>query len=105
MLAECLNAAVGWDWTLDDAFTLGLRIVNQLRVFSFRHGLDIKDERPSVRYGSIPVDGPNKGVNIMEKWDWMRENYYTLMGWDPKTGKPLPETLEKLDLKEIIQDL
>jgi aldehyde:ferredoxin oxidoreductase len=41
----------------------------------------------------------------MEKWDWMVENYYNLMGWDPKTGKPLPETLEKLDLHEIIKDL
>jgi aldehyde:ferredoxin oxidoreductase len=35
----------------------------------------------------------------------MLENYYTLMGWDPKTGKPLPETLKKLDLEELIKDL
>jgi aldehyde:ferredoxin oxidoreductase len=41
----------------------------------------------------------------MEKWDWMLENYYTLMGWDPKTGKPLPETLKKLGLEELIKDL
>jgi aldehyde:ferredoxin oxidoreductase len=62
-------------------------------------------EWPSKRYGSIPVDGPAKGKNIMEKWDWMRENYYTHMGWDPKTGKPLPKTLKKLDLEELIEDL
>ncbi len=31
-----------------------------------------------------------------QKWDWMLENYYKLMGWDLKTGKPLPETLKKL---------
>ena len=104
-LIACFNAATGWNWTLKDAFTLGRRIVNQLRVFNLRHGLDIKAERPSTRYGSIPVDGPNKGVNIMEKWDWMVKNYYTLMGWDPQTGVPLPETLEKLDLKELIIDL
>jgi aldehyde:ferredoxin oxidoreductase len=41
----------------------------------------------------------------MEKWPWMVENYYRLMGWDPKTGKPLPETLEKLGLRELIKDL
>jgi aldehyde:ferredoxin oxidoreductase len=35
----------------------------------------------------------------------MVENYYRLMGWDPKTGKPTPETLEKLGLKEISKDL
>ena len=76
-----------------------------LRVFNFRHGLKIETERPSVRYGSPPVDGPAKGVDIMEKWDWMVENYYTRMGWDPQTGKPLPETLEKLGLGELVKDL
>ncbi|MCJ7595174.1 MAG: hypothetical protein MUO52_10435, partial [Desulfobacterales bacterium] len=101
---ECLNAATGWNWTMNDAFTLGRRIVNLLRVFNLSHGMDIKDERPSARYGSIPVDGPNKGVNIMEKWDLMVQNYYTLMGWDPKTGVPLPETLKSLGLVELIKE-
>jgi aldehyde:ferredoxin oxidoreductase len=64
-----------------------------------------EDERPSKRYGSIPVDGPAKGKNIMEKWPQMVENYYRLMGWEPKTGKPLPETLRQLGLEEIIKDL
>jgi len=105
LVIECFNAVTGWNWTLDDAFTMGKRIVNLLRVFNFRHGMKIEDERPSKRYGSIPVDGPAQGKNIMEKWPWMVENYYRLMGWDPKTGKPLPETLEKLGLKELIKDL
>jgi aldehyde:ferredoxin oxidoreductase len=35
----------------------------------------------------------------------MVENYYTLMGWDPQTGKPLPATLEALDLQELVKDL
>ena len=73
-------------------------------MFNFRHGMKKDDERPSKRYGSIPVDGPAKGKNIMEKWDWMIENYYTLMGWDTKTGEPLPETLKKLGLEELIKD-
>ena len=105
LVLECFNAVTGWNWTLADAFTLGKRIVNLLRVFNLRHGLRVEDERPSKRYGSIPVDGPAQGKNIMEKWSWMVENYYRLMGWDPKTGKPLPETLEKLGLGEIIKDL
>ena len=105
MILECFNSATGWNWVLEDAFTLGKRIVNLLRVFNLKHGLSKEMERPSARYGSIPVDGPNKGVNIMEKWDWMVENYYTLMGWDAQTGVPLPETLKNLDLKELINDL
>jgi len=105
LVLECFNAVTGWQWSLQDAFTLGRRIVNLLRVFNFRHGLRVEDERPSKRYGSIPVDGPAQGKNIMEKWSWMVENYYRLMGWDPQTGKPLPETLESLGLAEIIKDL
>ncbi len=105
MVVECFNAVTGWNWTLEDAFTVGRRIINLLRVFNIRHGMKIGDEKPSRRYGSIPVDGPTQGKNIMEKWPWMVENYYRLMGWDPQTGKPLPETLEKLGLKEIIKDL
>ncbi len=103
LLIPCLNAVTGWNWTLKEAFTLGLRIVNTLRIFNFDQGLNVKDERPSVRYGSIPVDGPNKGVNIMDKWDAMVTNYYNLMGWDPDTGVPLPETLKKLDLSELVK--
>jgi aldehyde:ferredoxin oxidoreductase len=105
LVLECFNAVTGWNWTLQDAFTVGRRIVNLLRVFNLRHGMKVEDEKPSKRYGSIPVDGPAQGKNIVEKWPWMVENYYRLMGWDPKTGKPLPETLEKLGLKELIKDL
>jgi aldehyde:ferredoxin oxidoreductase len=35
----------------------------------------------------------------------MLETYYGEMGWDPATGKPLPETLRALDLEDLIADL
>jgi len=102
---DCLNAVTGWELTLDDVFTIGRRAINQLRMFNYRHGMKKENERPSKRYGSVPVDGPIKGKNIMEKWEGMLENYYDRMGWDPETGKPLPETLKKLGLEELIKDL
>ncbi len=102
---ECLNAVTGWDLSLDDAFTVGRRIINQLRVFNFRHGLTKENERPSKKYGSVPIDGPAAGKDIMEKWGLMLETYYTEMGWDPLTGKPLPETLRELDLEDLVADL
>jgi aldehyde:ferredoxin oxidoreductase len=104
LVLECLNAVTGWTLSLEDAFAIGRRVINQLRLFNFRHGMKREDEQPSTRYGSAPVDGPAVGKNIMEKWDRMLENYYTLMGWDPKTGKPLPETLKKLGLDDLIKD-
>ena len=105
MVLACLNAVTGWNWSLDDAFTVGKRIVNLLRVFTFRHGMKAGDERPSKRYGSVPVDGPAQGKDIMAKWPSMVQDYYRLMGWDEKTGIPVPETLENLGLHDLIVDL
>ena len=102
---DALNAATGWDFTVSEAMEVGRRIVNQLRVFNFRHGLTKEVESPSVRYGSRPVDGPAKGIGIMPHWDLIRRNYYRHMGWDPETGKPLPETLQGLGLEKCINDL
>jgi len=105
MTVDVLNAATGWDFDIWEAMDVGRRIVNQLRVFGFRHGLSKDIEVPSVRYGSTPVDGPAKGKSIMPHWESMRRNYYQLMGWDADTGKPLLETLERLGLAHIFPDL
>jgi aldehyde:ferredoxin oxidoreductase len=105
MVLDCFNAVTGWNWSLEDAFTVGRRIVNLLRVFNFRHGMRAEDERPSKRYGSVPADGPAQGRDILAKWPEMVQGYYRLMGWDEKTGKPLPETMVKLGLGELVGDL
>lgn len=105
MTVDALNAVTGWDYDIQEAMDVGRRTVNQLRVFNFRHGLTKDIEEPSVRYSSTPVDGPAKDRSIMPHWDALRRNYYHQMGWDPETGKPLPETLERLGLAHIVADL
>ncbi len=102
---DSLNAATGWDFDIQEAMNVGRRAVNQLRVFNFRHGLTKEIEAPSVRYGSVPVDGPQQGKAIMPHWEDLRSSYYRHMGWDPETGKPLQETLENLGLGHIFADL
>jgi len=102
---ECVNAATGWDMTVDEALEVGQRAINQLRVFNFRHGLDPALEAPSPRYSSTPVDGPAQGIGIAKHFDWMKRNYWEKMGWDKETGQPLPETLERLGLHHLIADL
>ena len=99
----CFKAVTGWEFTLDDVFTVGRRIVNQLRVFNIVHGLTKAMERPSTRYGSVPVDGPAKGTDIMAHWPRMLEIYYRQMGWDQDSARPLRATLEKLDLKDLVE--
>jgi aldehyde:ferredoxin oxidoreductase len=41
----------------------------------------------------------------MPHWNKMLRNYYTLMGWDVNTGKPLPQTLKDLGLDFVIPQL
>jgi aldehyde:ferredoxin oxidoreductase len=102
---DCVNAVTGRDLTLSDALTIGRRIVNQLRVFNFRHGLDPSLEAPSPRYGSTPTDGPAEGKSAEPHFQWMKSFYFELVGWDPETGKPLPSTLRSLGLDKLIPDL
>ena len=99
---EALNAATGRDLSLTDVMTIGRRVINTLRVFNFRHGLDPALEAPSPRYGSAPVDGPIAGKSISPYFKWMKSFYFELMGWDPDTGKPLPHTLKSLGLEHLI---
>jgi aldehyde:ferredoxin oxidoreductase len=99
---EIINAVTGWEWDVESAKEMGLRIVNLMRMFNFRHGLNKEMEAPSVRYSSTPTDGPVAGIGIREHWDAIRDNYYEQMGWDVATGKPLPETLGKFGLEELV---
>ncbi|MFC1982341.1 aldehyde ferredoxin oxidoreductase family protein [Chloroflexota bacterium] len=102
---DTVNAATGWDLDKAEAMNIGLRAVNILRVFNFRHGLTKEMEAPSVRYGSAPVDGPAHGISILPHWHFIRRNYYEKMGWDPNTGKPLPETLDRLGLAHLVSQI
>ena len=102
MAVEAVNAVTGWDLDMQAALVIGRRIVNLLRVFNFRHGLDPALERPSARYGSTPVDGPVKGRPSEPHMDFMVHAYFEAMGWEAKTGRPIPQTLKSLGLEELI---
>ncbi len=90
---------------MDDAIATAMRNVNLLRAFNIRHGVSLAVEAPSKLSSSVPVDGPAKGKDIKPHWNHMLDVYYQHMGWDRKSGKPLPETLKRLGLDEIIKDL
>ena len=103
-LAEAVSAVTGWDFTFDEAMKVGQRAVNTMRAFNLRQGLTGDLDRPSVRYGSTPIDGPAAGKAIGPHFDKMLRDYYDTMGWDEK-GRPLPETLRRLGLEKIARDL
>nr|ADP09456.1 aldehyde ferredoxin oxidoreductase [uncultured marine crenarchaeote E48-1C] len=103
--AEAVSAVTGWHFTPEEAKKVGLRAVNLMKAFNIRAGITRELDHPSARYGSTPVDGPSKNQSTAPHWEKMLENYYSLMGWDVETGKPLPKTLKNLGLEHVIKDL
>lgn len=99
------SAVTGWDFSWEEGYRAGRRIVHLLRAFNMRHGIAGRSlDRPSVRYGSAPDSGDGKGKSLESVWDKMLDRYYAGMGWDA-SGKPLPETLKRFGLDYVARDL
>jgi aldehyde:ferredoxin oxidoreductase len=104
-LAMALGAVTGWSYTREEAIRFGRRTAALLRAFNLRCGIGPELEYPSTRYGSAPHDGPTAGVASRPHWEHMLDVWYEQVGYDRKTGKPLPELLDRLGLDELKADL
>jgi len=104
-LCRALGAATGWYYTVPEAMRFGRRTAAILRAVRLRCGITPDVEKPSARYGSTPHDGPAKGQAISAQWDAMIDTWYAGVGYDRKTGKPLPQTLRDLGLDWLAKDL
>ena len=104
LVPETLSAATGVDFSLEDGEKTALRLMNLRRGFGIRHGLVPEDDTLPYRYLHDPVpDGAAKGSTV--PIEPMVQDYYNIMGWDMKTGKPYKETLVKLGLEDVAGDL
>jgi aldehyde:ferredoxin oxidoreductase len=104
-ICRALGAATGWTFTVDEALRFGRRTAAINRATALRCGHTGALEYPSTRYGSTPVDGPAKGQAIREQWETMLDTWYATVGYDRKTGKPLPATLKALGLDWLAREL
>lgn len=100
---EAVNASTGFNYTLDEIMRIGKKIMNLSRIYNLLSGITVEVEIPSPRYGSAVVDGPNKGSHPGKDLPKMRSMYFELMGWDKDSGIPLPETLEELELNDLVE--
>ena len=104
-VCRALEAATGWSFSVDDAIRFGRRTAAINRAVALRCGHTPAMEHPSTRYGSTPHDGPAKGQAIGDQWDTMVDVWYRDVGYDRKTGKPLPQTLAGLGLDWLAKEL
>jgi aldehyde:ferredoxin oxidoreductase len=72
-----------------------------MRVFNARLGMGRKDDRLPVKfYKPLQGTGPTAGVAMSrEEIESALDEYYRLAGWDPATGNPRVETLERLGIE------
>jgi aldehyde:ferredoxin oxidoreductase len=104
-ITATLNAATGFEYTKQELLDCGERTIHLARAFSIKHGATPDLDCMSEKLAEVPVDGVYKGVSIAPVFKQMVKDYYHGMGWDEKTSKPLPATLRRIGLEELIDDL
>lgn len=100
-LVPYLNAATGWDLSADDYFKAGRRILALRKAFNVREGLRPGDTTLHPRaLGKPPLTkGPLKGRSV--DMASLEKIHYRILGYDPTTGGPTPETLQALELGDL----
>lgn len=100
---ELTNRATGFDYSLRELAMVGERAWNLKRALNIRLGLTRSDDRLPAHVMKPRPDAPSEqGELPLEE---MLLAYYLARGWDEASGKPLPETLERLGLEGAIPDV
>jgi len=99
LVAEWVNLAVGWDWTMEDVLLTGERIFNLKRLINARWGISRKDDTlpPRMLAQSRPSGAAQGNLPHLGK---MLDEYYTARGWSEE-GHPSDEKLDELGLSTL----
>lgn len=107
-VADMYRMVVGWeDISAQELSTLAERVYTLTRCYNVREGARRKDDTLPPRFLHDPLpDGPGKGKIMGEDTlNRMLDEYYDLRGWDRRTGVPTLETINRLELGEIVGSL
>lgn len=101
-LAELLTAATGVEFDAAALEEVAERIYALERAFNVRQGITRKEDRfpQKSEVGETP-----EGEEEREKHAEMLTEYYRVHGYDPETGIPTREQLERLGLKTVADEL
>ncbi len=108
LMARLFSAAIGVPINEDELMRLGRKVVTLEKAFNVREGATRKDDTVPWRLMHEPqLDSPQGKDAIIsrEKLDGMLDLYYELHEWDLETSWPTRETLEKLDLGDVGDEL
>jgi aldehyde:ferredoxin oxidoreductase len=94
-----INAATGWNLTMEEALQIGERATNMARVFNVREGFSRKDDCLPERFFQPLENGTLAGQSMQHnEFEKALTRLYGLKGWDPETAIPGRKRLEELSL-------
>ncbi|MDI6755976.1 MAG: aldehyde ferredoxin oxidoreductase family protein [Thermodesulfobacteriota bacterium] len=102
------NACNGTDLTEETMFQAGERAFNIEKAFNAREGAGREKDIIPERFfkEGLAGGGPSGGAVVdREKFDLILDEYYEGRGWNEKTGLPKKQTLKRLGLQDIAEDL
>ncbi len=101
--ARLFSAATGIEFTGKDLLKAAERIYTLEHCFNVRLGKRRQDDILPEMYFAEPMNaGPHKGyIHDRDKFQEMLTEYYEVWGYDPETGIPRKETLERLGLSDV----
>lgn len=101
-LRRALNAAMGWEMSLDDLITTGKRILTLKRMINARLGMTrAEDDLPDLLKKGLPEGGTLGNTFDLEP---LLEGAYVEHGWDPDSGMPTEDTLRRLNLEFALEE-
>jgi aldehyde:ferredoxin oxidoreductase len=106
-MANLCSSYLGIDYSPEDVMHIGERVATLMKSFSVKHSCrDGREAWPDRFYNEPLPEGPMKGQRLSRiVMEDLTKTYYALMGWDYQTGKPHLETLVRLGLQDIADDI
>jgi aldehyde:ferredoxin oxidoreductase len=103
MVADLVNAACGYDLTVEEMLRCGERGWTIKRVINHRLGLTRANDRLPKALLEPLTDGPSAG--FVPDLAGMLDAYYRVRRWDAATGRPTVGLLQALGMEDVWRDL
>lgn len=102
-LVSVVNSAIGNHWSLEELMLTGERGWTLKRLINNRLGVTRENDRLPKPLTEPLNDGGAAGYGI--DLEPMLREYYSVRGWDWRTGIPSPEKINSLSLEFALEDL
>jgi aldehyde:ferredoxin oxidoreductase len=104
-MPDQLSAATGWEFDMDSLLETGLRIFTMRHAFNLREGINpLARNLPGRIVGDPPLSEGNV-KNITVDLKTLSREYLENIGWDIDSTIPGDESLRKLGMDFLIDDM